>query len=569
MLLYCYFQPLEIQIYPMKKIFILLVLAGFAYGSVSAQCVEIPKNRVLLIGDSWAAFMNGDQTITNGLKAVGHSDKKFTSSLAIAENGADTHDFLQEDKQTAIQNIIDANPEIDIIHLSIGGNDLLGDWTVSMTPSQVDSLTMEVQHRLDTIVDFLQGTRPGMNVFWAGYAYPNFEEVIEDVAPFQTTHPFYSAWNDMEQPDFITINTILNEMSDSVSLSAASDPQLDFVPAQGILQYTVGQSSPLGVAPAGTYPAFSVPLPLGDPNYPSPKSAMRLYAGIFTDCFHLSTQSYLDMFTYQAGKFYQKFFMDDLYMLSAGGDMDGSVSSTGDVSQEIKLGEDGGSEIAAVVSFDPQDMADTTLAAASIFLRRESFTGSNPTATSNIAVKMINGNFGTTVNVEAVDFIEAGDVSGEVCKGGSYDESSKDGHWLRLDLTPEMLSNISASSPIQFMISVPGFTGGTITFSDATNPEYAPVLNLKYGAAPQEPDGINEFYTQELNVYPIPTTGPLTIGVDANSLQTIEVFNVLGAVVLVPAVSDNRIDISELPTGSYVLKITTKEGISTKRIIKR
>lgn len=553
----------------MRKIITLFLLTSLGYGTAHAQCTETPKNRILLVGDSWAAFMNGDQTITNGLKNVGHSDKKFTSTLTIAENGADTHDFLQEDKQTAIQNIIDANPDIDVIHLSIGGNDLLGDWKVSMSQAETDSLALAVRQRLDTIVDFLQNTRPGMHVFWAGYAYPNFEEVIEDVAPFQTTHPFYDTWNDMEKPDFITINTILNEMSDSVRAMATADAQLDFEPAQGILQYTYGQDTPLGVAPGGTYPAFTQPLPLGDPTYPSPKSAMRIYAGIFTDCFHLSANAYLDMFTYQAGKFYQKFLMDDLYLLSEGGTKDGSVTSAGDVSQEIKLGEEAGTETAAVLSFNTENMADTTLAKASIFLRREALDGANPIASEAIQLKMVSGNFGTTANVEAIDFTEPGDVAGEPCKGGSYNNNSKDGHWLRLDLTPEMLENIDNTQPVQFVISVPGFTDGIMTFSDASNPEYAPILNLKYGPTPTGPDGIRDQYMNELSVYPIPTTGILTIGADAAAIQSIEVINLLGATVLTPTAIGNRIDIAQLPVGSYILRVTTNDGISVKRIIKR
>ena len=554
----------------MKKIFTLLLLIGFNYGVAHAQCVEAPTNKVLLVGDSWAAFMSGDATITDGLKIVGHSDKKFTSTLSIAENGADTWDFVAGPKLDDIQNIIDANPEIEMVHLSIGGNDLLGDWHITYTQAQTDSLALEVQGRLETIIDFLQNTRPGMHVFWPGYAYPNFGEVIGDMGSAASVHPFYGTWDGMGQPDFATINGILNDMSDSVANYADGDPLFDFVRGQGILQYTYGQAAPLTVAPGGTYPAFSVPLPLGDPTYPSPKETMRPYLGLFTDCFHLSKEAYLTLFVYQAEKFYQKFFMDDLYLFSSGGDMDGSVSSAGDVSQEIKLGEDGGNEFAAVVSFDTQGMADTTLSNASIFLRRESTSGTNPIAANDVVVKMVSGNFGTTANVEAVDFMETGDASGEPCKGGSFNNNAEDGHWVRLDLTAEMLLNITNDEPVQFMISIPGFTGGTITFNDATtNPDWAPILNLNYGPAPQEPSGINDIYTSELPVYPIPTTGPLTIDVNSNSVQSIEVFNVLGSVVLTPEVNDNRIDITGLPTGSYVLRITTNEGISTKRIIKR
>jgi len=551
----------------MKRIFTLSALLAFGTITANAQCVEVPKNRVLLVGDSWAAFMNADQTITNGLRILGHSDKKFMSSVVIAENGAQTDDFLTQEKQEAIQALITANPDIDIVHLSIGGNDVMGDWNINFTQQQTDSLEESVAARLEAVIEFLKGTRPGMRVFWAGYAYPNFEEVISELGGAASIHPFYDTWDGMGQPTFLQINTVLNNFSDSVAAYTNADPQVDFFRAQSILQYTYGQATPLGVAPGGTYPAFTQPLPFGDPSYPSPKETMRLYGGIFTDCFHLSPEAYLTMFTYQGEHFYQNFFMDDMYALSEGGNMDGSVSSAGDVSSTIMLGESGGNEVAAVVSFNTQQMADTTLAGASIFLRRESITGANPVALNDVVVTMINGTFGTTVEVEPVDFVDTGDASGQPCKHGSFNSNSKDGHWLRLDLTAEMLANINASEHIQFMISVPGFTGGSITFNDASDPSKAPKLNLKYG---EEPSSVTEIRAaKEVPVYPIPTVGPLTIDVATNSVQSIDVVNVLGAVVLQPEVNNNRIDISSLPNGTYILRITTIEGVSAKRIIKR
>lgn len=547
----------------MKKVFTLFLILPLTTLLVHAQCVEYPKNRVLLVGDSWAAFMNADQTITHALRNAGHSDKKYTTSLAIAENGAETDDFLGVEKQTEIQALIDANPDIDMIHLSIGGNDVLGDWHISFTQEQTDSLENAVALRLEAIVEFLKSTRPGMRIFWAGYTYPNFGEVINDIAPAQSVHPFYSTWDGMGQPDFLTINTILNNFSDSVGAYADSEPQMDFVSAQGILQHIWGQPQPLTTAPGGTYPAFSAPIPLGYPEYPSPKATMRPY-GFFTDCFHLSTEAYLAMCSYQTQKFYQKYFMDDLYILSSGAANDGSVSSAGDVSQVLKVGEEGGNELALALTFNTQQMADTTLAGASLFLRRESVSGTHPLASQTVQIKMKSGNFGTSANVEAVDFTESGDVEGEPCVHGMF---AADGQWFRLDLTVEMIANINNSAQTQFLISVPGFTGGFMTVSDATDPELAPILNLKYGTAP---DAVNEILAaKELPVYPIPTVGPLTIDADNAHIRSIEVLSVLGNSVLKPTVSNNSIDISSLANGSYVLRIVTDEGISTKRIIKR
>lgn len=550
----------------MKRLFTLTVLGLFGHTTANAQCVETPTNRIVLAGDSWAAFMYGDQTINEGLKNIGHSDKRFVSTVAISENGADTWDFVDGPKQDAIQDLVDANPEVDFVHMSIGGNDLLGDWHISFSQAQTDSLAAEVEGRLESIVDFLQNTRQGMKVFWPGYTYPNFEEVIEDIAPFQTNHPFYSTWDDMGQPNFTTINSILNDMTDSVVNTAATDPQLHHVYAQGVLQHYYGQEDALGVAPGGTYQQFDAPLPFGYPDYPSPKESMRLYAGIFTDCFHLSPDAYLIWFQYQAEQFYQEALMDEFFTLSSGGNSDGSVTSNGNVSQEVRLGEEGGNEIAAVLTFDTQNMADTTLENASIFLRRESLTGEDPTE-EDLEARIVSGNFGASADVEAADFMDAGDATGGPCVFGSSEE---DGHWIRIDLPVDVIAEVSNQDQVQIIISAPGFTGGVMTFHDASDSKKGPKLNLDYTDLDQEPDGIFEAnYNQDLPVYPIPTTGTLTIDVESNQIMDIEVFNVLGELVLTPETTQNRIDIAELPVGTYILRVTTEEGISTKRIIKR
>ena len=547
----------------MKRIVTLALLGFIGHSSIYAQCVENPTDRVILAGDSWAAFMNGDQTLNEGLKNVGHSDKRVLSNPVISENGADTWDFIGEDKQNAIRALVDANPTVDIIHMSIGGNDVLGDWNISFSPSETDSLENAVAERLDSIVDFLKTTREGIHVFWPGYCYPNFEEVIEEIAPFQSSHPFFSTWDDMGQPTFEQLNTILNNFSDSVNVFVQNDPQMDFVPAQGILQYHYGQQDAVGVAPGGTYMPFEAPLPLGYPDYPSPIESMRLYAGIFTDCFHLSPDAYLVFFQYQAEKFYQKKLMDEMYELSAGGSVDGTVSSSGSVEQELKVGEDAGSELAAMLTFDVSGLPDTTLEGASIFLRREDLTGSDP-FDEDVLVKMANGSFGSSADVEGSDFMEMGAASGNVCVFGSREE---DGYWLRLDLTAEMLEALGDNDQVQFQISVPGFTGGVMAFHDASDPEKAPVLNLNYGPDPSSVSEIRA--SKELPVYPVPTAGELTIDVNPTELISVEVLNILGEVVLNPRTQSNRIDIAELPTGSYILRITTKDGISAKRIIKR
>ncbi len=105
-----------------------------------------------------------------------------------------------------------------------------------------------------------------------------------------------------------------------------------------------------------------------------------------------------------------------------------------------------------------------------------------------------------------------------------------------------------------------------MTFSDASDEELAPIVNLVYGS----PDGTYDQTTHKtLPVYPVPTSGPLTIGIDSHTIESIEIFNIMGEVVLSPEAFDSKINLSLLPNGTYIIRVTTEDDVSSKRIIKR
>lgn len=543
----------------MFRIILLSLTFLFYFSNVFSQCAETNLPKVLLVGDSWAFFMNTESTINNVFKTWGFSNYKFISNATLAVNGAQTDDIMKASTEAEILRQLTNNPSIEVVHLSIGGNDFLGDWKVSMTQAETDTLRNQVFERLDSIVRFIKSCKPGIRILWSGYVYTNFEEVINGSSGIGSSNTFYGTWQGMEFPTALQLNTLQNTQSAQMVAYAASDPQVDYVEANGLMQYLYGQLTPLEVAPGGTYAARSVPMPLGDPNYPSPQTIMRDYFGLFKDCFHLSTQSYKDLVSYQTQKFYHKFLMDDLYLLSDTAQT-GSVSSQGNVSATPYVGEASGEQFSTVLSFNTTTMADTTLKKASIFLRRKALTGTNP-VNGTLDVKIKSGNFGATVNIEAADFSATGDANGTPCLFGS---NTANGDWVRLDLPASVLSQISNNSTTQFIITS-SVTGGKTEFYDATDPDFAPVLNLVYG---QVPSGINEATDQKFNVYPNPTNGKLTIESGAEIITHVEVTNLLGATVLQPQMQHNAIDISSLPTGMYMLNITTKNGKSSQRIVK-
>ncbi len=539
--------------------FALLISLPFS-GKLLAQCTETPQPKVLLVGDSWAWFMNTEATITNVFKTWGFSDYRYVSNATLAVNGAQTDDFMQAATQAEILNQLTLNPSIEVVHLSIGGNDFLGDWKVSMTQGETDTLVNNVFERLDSVIRFIKSCKPGIHILWSGYVYPNFGEVIPTGGG--SSHPFYGTWEGMEFPTFIQINTLLNDVSTRMETYVSNDPQVDFVKCTGLMQYIYGQNPALAVPPGGTYPAHSVSLPYGDPNYPSPKAAMRDYFGFTQDAFHLSTEGYKELIKYHTQKFYHTYLMDDMYVLSENNTQTGTVSSTGTVSDTLKVGANGSEQFATVLSFNTTAMADTTLNKASLFLRRQSLSGTNPVG-SSMLVKVKSGNFGATANVEAADFAAADDAEATPCQFGS---NTADGDWIRLDLPVSLYPYINKNAPTQFIITSPSAGNGVTTFNNSADPEFAPVLNLKYG---ETPSGINEAAAdRKFTIYPNPTTGKLTVERDGELISNIEVANLLGAVVLQPKLQQNTIDISVLPAGMYILNITTQNGRASQRIFK-
>ncbi len=176
-------------------------------------------------------------------------------------------------------------------------------------------------------------------------------------------------------------------------------------------------------------------------------------------------------------------------------------------------------------------------------------------------VKVKSGNFGTTVDVEAADFTAADNANATPCLFGS---TSTDNEWIRLDLPSQLYPYINKNAATQFIISSPGSTGKT-TFYNSSDPDFAPVLNLKYAQA----TGIKEAAsTVKFNVYPNPTTGKLTVEKDGEVIKHIEVTNLLGEVVLQPKLQDKTIDISSLANGMYILNITTQNGRAAQRVFK-
>lgn len=545
----------------MKQLLLMLFLLPLLCNNVFSQCSETDETKILLVGDSWAFFMGVDQTINNVFADWGFSNYTYFTDLNLAVNGATTSDFLTPQKQALIASKLTSTPSIKFVHLSIGGNDVLGDWkSQSFTQAQTDSLVQQVEDSVHAVIAFIKSVRPDIKIVYSGYAYPNFEEVIQDfIVPSQ--HPFYGTWDDMEKPSNAEINALLNRFSNDIENYYANDPRVAFIKATGIAQYAIGQTDPLGVAPFGSYPPHTVPLPLGKPDYPSPKESMRDY-GVTKDCFHLSKAGFEALIGYTTQKYYHYALMDDKYILADDSLLNGSVSQSGNTSNELLVGNENGEDYATILSFNTLNNLDSNAAKASIFLHRIAHTGTGNPIDQTLIVSVNNGAFGTSATVESADFSDAGDAHGNPCVFGTND----DGNWVRLDLPQNLLEYIQNNAITQFKISSASGTTGRVKFSGTQHPDFAPVLNITYGNVAFA--GVSEESLQpQIVVYPNPTTDLISVCAKYGSIQNIQLFSVVGKKIVESTLS--TIDMRDVNPGAYILKIYTDKGVVTQRIIKQ
>ena len=200
--------------------------------------ISLHADRILVIGDSWAAPI-GDE-----LRAVltenGHTEIKVETRL-FAHTAFDLSSPAGLDSISAW---LDAWPDANIVHLSIGANDWFNTWTLDSAGTQAEaSLFADIVGWVERAVDHIFSIRPDAQVMWSSY---DFFRPINLAPPTE-------------------INRIHITLADLASKLALTWPGLSFVNLNGTLQVTYGFD---GVKHSQFDPSF--PIPPGDSSLPDP-----------------------------------------------------------------------------------------------------------------------------------------------------------------------------------------------------------------------------------------------------------------------------------------------------------
>jgi len=254
----------------------LLVLLVLLIGTHSAQA---QTRKVLLVGDSWAEQQWNDGVHNAVFDLNGYPDLEAFGDV-VAISGSTAADWVVPSELQKITDALNANPQIDTVQLTLGGNDFLNNWNTALTPAEVTALQNQIITDLQLVVEHILNHDISLEIILSFYDYPNFVDTTGGATGFVC----FNLHSDLGFPDAATMNAAGVAFEEAFASLAATHPRVSHVSHFGLMQNTYG------------FPGQNIPpgqiQPPGDISLPSPVESMRVTAGIFVDCFHLRDDGY-------------------------------------------------------------------------------------------------------------------------------------------------------------------------------------------------------------------------------------------------------------------------------------
>ncbi|OPZ97829.1 MAG: hypothetical protein BWY70_01388 [Bacteroidetes bacterium ADurb.Bin408] len=534
---------------------------------ISQNCNYPLTKKVLLVGDSWGNFMWVYRSYKEAFDKFGYPDY-IEEGTSTVENGAEAEDFIVQPKLGYVINALNANPDIDYVLISLGGNDVLGDWHKSFTPAQTDSLLDIIEARLNILIDTIQNTRPGIHILLSGYDYPNFGETCYLIP----TGAYANLFADMGSPTFPEINGALCQLIQRFEQMSQNTPNLQIVNNLGLMQYVYGQSAALIVPPyLPPYAPGTVPLPGGNINYPSPQAAMLLNM----DAFHLSQDAYRHFSARQTELFFWPMFRSDKDTTFYGipGNTEGTIDYSGNIIQsQLSAGNNNNIGAAScILTFNTEAIPDNaTVTGACLFLTRSSVSGQNPVSaygTAAFELDLKSGFFGTSDSIEVIDFSSVADAVNVACAIGTAADNTYKIRFEITDIPSLQYINKTGITQLRLRINMYDAAASNIIsfFNSSAQEVYRPVLDVKYDISSTTMD--DNISVDDVNIYPNPSHGDINI--TAKELWLTEIFTIDGRKIKTIHCFSDRICLNSgsLSAGLYMFRVYTGKTCVIKKVV--
>ncbi|MCC6142635.1 MAG: hypothetical protein IT368_02400, partial [Candidatus Hydrogenedentes bacterium] len=278
-------------------------LAVMAVAILAASPADGQTKRILLVGDSWAQYAWNGNAWSPVLDTYGLSQWDDEGSTT-AIGGTTASLWVDPGALDLITQALATYPTIDIIHLSIGGNDMLagqggGGWHTGLTGAQESALFDTIQANIETIIEHCLSIRPDIKVGIIDYDYLNLWETSLAGIPGAQLMQL-----NLGNPSPSQINGAFTRMGERKRQIAATHDRVLYVHNWGLQQYRHGHPGfwdaglvnrpPFGsgISPVPGWPPGYVPYPGGIIEYPGPRNGL---ANDGDDPIHLNSTGYKDL----------------------------------------------------------------------------------------------------------------------------------------------------------------------------------------------------------------------------------------------------------------------------------
>jgi lysophospholipase L1-like esterase len=290
-------------------------------------CAQVP--RILYVGDSWTYYPWAEQD-PPALRSVlarpevGLGNYVEDGTIALLQPTAAGWDA--DGPKDAIRQKLEENPTIDIVHISLGGNDVNYGLQGNFSPEHIASMNGAAVDHIENIVDFIHSLRPDIRVAICGYDYLNITEgftfnnftVVQSIEdPTALAYLLYGL-NAVTAADVLANQRKLNDVfvdleQRKLDLSLART-RTRYIHNFGLMQAVFGIPS-LSVPPnvaatpvgwSGNYSNF----PGGNRDLFSPRVAMDGSSGL--DPIHLSPGGYIRLMENAVAQVYYQWLKDSV-----------------------------------------------------------------------------------------------------------------------------------------------------------------------------------------------------------------------------------------------------------------
>lgn len=253
------------------------------------QEVKAPLPKILIAGDSWAFFTCILNSMGNMIKEKQAPLVEDNRCLRTSKIGITAAEWLESKAHQRVIKYLKSSPNIKYLYLSLGGNDMLREWTQEFTPQEELELFERTSQNLQQTMDSYLTVRPDIKIILAGYDFPNFT--------FKFTLPLYrKIYKRMLSPSPEVLNSALIRYTQYFS-RLNNGKNIFFIHSMGLAQYYYGVPEK-GLKPGETTPPEQIstmenPGAVGGViNLQTSRKSMFDWLYILRDAFHLNCNMY-------------------------------------------------------------------------------------------------------------------------------------------------------------------------------------------------------------------------------------------------------------------------------------